>query len=198
MKIADIQTGAKISQSRGKLAIAIIVLNLISCSGIFILLWFLWSKNFGMYNAWFETYNKVNFILWIISGITFSMWLYRAYSNLKLMGIAKTKYDPTMAVLGVWVIFANFYIPFVVMKEMDALSAEKNNSKPNSLSIVMWWVPLLLFIPINWMAIISFGGNLTNFTIAHSVAYALFLCSGIFLIKLIRLINDHQIHFARN
>ena len=199
MKIGDIKAGAVVSERRGRLAIVFIVLAIIVSGGIFVVLWNGWhNTNNLLFNKY---YNISWYVVWVVSGITFSFWFHRSYANLKLMGISKTKWDPLWAVLGVWVIVANLFLPYIIMKEINTLSAEKNNKPPNNFIVSAWWIALLTSVFIGWIASAHTNGHVTydefkTGTVLHFIRYAFFLLSGVILIKLIASINHYQKAFS--
>ena len=196
MKITDLKTGATVGYKRANVAKALIVLTIIISAGIFISLYNFWNNNPSeVYNKW---YNYAWFSVWIVSGITFSMWFYRAYANLKLMGIAKTKWDPWWAVIGVWVIVANLIVPYLIMRELNTLCVTDDKKRKRNVSLaIVWWLFMLISVVISWVAQSYTSGYVTysefkTGIVLHAIRYLLFLLSGGILIKLITDISQFQ------
>lgn len=196
MKIVDLQKGLSVLDVRRNLSILFILLTMIVSAGVFISLGNTWhNKPSVVFNKW---YNISWYSVWIISGIFFSMWFYRAYSNLKLLGISKPKWDPYFAALSIWVPIANIYLPYAIMKELYTSSkvGDIQKGKVSRLPLV-WWVTLILSVLLGWIALTHTSGHVTysefkTGIVLHILRYILFGFSGLILTKLIINISKYQ------
>lgn len=56
-------------------------------------------------------------LIWIAGIVCYSVWFYRALSNVKAAG-ADLKFSPSWSVGAIFVPFVNLYVPFVALKEL--------------------------------------------------------------------------------
>ena len=79
--------------------------------------------------------------LYIVTAITFGIWIVRAHKNLRAFGITDTTYTPGWALGWFFVPFLNLVRPFQAMKELwQASHAGAEWSKSSSTKLVnSWW-----------------------------------------------------------
>ena len=84
--------------------------------------------------------------LYIVTAITFGIWIVRAHKNLRAFGITDTTYTPGWALGWFFVPFLNLVRPFQAMKELwQASHAGAEWDKSSSARLVnIWWCLWLL------------------------------------------------------
>lgn len=196
MTIVDLQKGLSVLKKRRNVSVLFILLNMIVSAGVFISLGNIWHNEPSVvFNKW---YNITWFSTWIISGIFFSVWFHRAYSNLKLMGIPKPKWDPYFAALSIWVPIANLYLPYAIMKEIYTSSTVCYNKKEKASRLpLVWWITLIVSVLIGWIALTHTSGHVSYSEFKtgiglHVLRYILFVFSGVILTRLIINISKYQ------
>jgi hypothetical protein len=96
-----------------------------------------------------------NFRQWMISifyttvslssGIAFLMWFYRVYENIEQSGI-RTDRSKIWAIWGFIIPVVNFYMPYLIMKEINVKMSERIFSTtgkirdPQTRWITLWWI----------------------------------------------------------
>ena len=185
MNIVDPKEALRVLDMRRNLAIFFILSTIILNAEVLIYL----VNPYILFNKW---YFRSWLSIWFISGIFFSMWFYRAYCNLKLLGMGKLRWDPYFAALSIWVPIANLYLPYAIMSELHSSSTINDNEKrkPSRLPLV-WWVCLLSSFFLG-LAIHSTGSQSDIGIFLNLIRYFLFAFSGVILIKLISNINQEQ------
>ena len=96
----------------------------------------------------------IYFILFVITGILFCMWIHRAHRNLPSLGASGLKYSPGWAVGWFFVPILSLFRPFQVTTEIWKASdptTEINDSlvwqsAPTSPLIAFWWVLFLITV----------------------------------------------------
>jgi hypothetical protein len=83
----------------------------------------------------------VQFLLAIITTITFFCWIYRTNKNLRALSDAWMTFTPGWSVGWFFIPIANFFKPYQVMKELWNASHGKEATDP---SLVGWWWALWL------------------------------------------------------
>lgn len=84
--------------------------------------------------------------LYIVTAISFGIWIVRAHKNLRAFGIQRLSYTPGWALGWFFVPFLNFVRPFQAMKELwQASHAGAEWSKSGSTTLVNFWWCLWLF-----------------------------------------------------
>ena len=78
----------------------------------------------------------VQFILAIVTGITFLRWIYRSTKNLRVLSGETMMFTPGWSVGWYFVPFANLYKPYQVMKEIWKVS---HKSEAADYALVGWW-----------------------------------------------------------
>jgi len=79
-------------------------------------------------------------LVYIATVVVFSMWIYRANSNLHALGCQGLRFTPGWAVGWYFVPFANLWKPFQAMKEIWRASKNPANWQAESTgSLLGWW-----------------------------------------------------------
>jgi len=142
----------------------------------------------------------LEFILYLTTVVSFSMWLYRAHNNLRSFDpLTRLSYSAGWAVGSYFVPFVNLVVPYRAIKEVwqksrlpeDALLFETDPPR----SFPIWWLFWLLA---------SFAGNLSmrasfnenvsesTATMISMVASALSILAAIFAFVVVRGIDQRQ------
>lgn len=99
-----------------------------------------------------EMIGIVYFIMFVVTAVTFCMWIHRAYKNLPSLGAEGLKYSPRWAVGGFFVPILSLFRPYQVTKEIwkasdpavevnDGSAWQKAEASP---IIILWWVMFLV------------------------------------------------------
>ena len=83
----------------------------------------------------------IQFVLGIITGITFLRWIYRTNKNLRALSGEQMAFTPGWCVGWYFIPLANLFKPYQVMNEIWHVSHE---NRAVTLSIVGWWWALWL------------------------------------------------------
>jgi hypothetical protein len=83
----------------------------------------------------------IQFVIAIILGITFLLWIYRTNKNLHAFSGERMTFTPGWSVGWYFIPFANLYKPYQVMKEIWQVS---HKNRAVTLSILGWWWALWL------------------------------------------------------
>ena len=199
MKITDPVLGAKTLFWRGRLAMLFIVLCMAFSICDSAIIFSYWQGYFtASLPDWYE---NAALIIRIASLVVFSMWFYRAYANLRIMGFNKIKWDPIWAVLGCWIVIANLFMPCIIMREIDRLCASKTGRQVKGGAILAWWLIFLFSVLVARLTngFVSVSGTYEALVIAlamYAIHAALLLVSGVMLLKIMNTINRDQIAIA--
>ncbi|MCC6908278.1 MAG: DUF4328 domain-containing protein [Phycisphaerales bacterium] len=83
----------------------------------------------------------IQFILWIVTAITFLRWIHRSNKNLRALSDEPMEFTPGWSVGWYFVPIANLFKPYQSMKEIWMVS-HKDEDAPHS--ILVWWWSLWL------------------------------------------------------
>ena len=134
----------------------------------------------------------------IVTGITFLVWLAKVSMNLAPLGTKKQKVSPTWALLCWFIPIAGMLIPYLVMKEIWRESHPEGTESPMSLFIGPWWITWLISI---WVANITISiffndeasiGELIMADMATVFSDGVSLISLVLVIIIVRGITSNQ------
>ena len=96
-----------------------------------------------------ELVTPLNGLLYLLTSIAFLLWMFRAYSNLTLLGARALEYSPWWTVGGFLVPILSLFRPYNVMEEIWCASdpneeGEQSWKWKKSPSILSWWWGLFL------------------------------------------------------
>ncbi|MGO9480325.1 MAG: DUF4328 domain-containing protein [Candidatus Kryptoniota bacterium] len=139
----------------------------------------------------------------IATGITFLMWIYRTYSNLPVLGAQNPKYTPGSAVSKFLIPIVNIHQPIKVVRELwkqSNISADISFSterRSSNTQVSSWWTAYLASEIIPWTGMASlFSKDPVQRVITGAwidiLSYILVIVSALFLIRLVREIDDRQ------
>jgi hypothetical protein len=121
--------------------------------------------------------------LYLVTGVYWLLWTYRVYDNLRVVGSRETTMTPGWAV-GWWFIpIANLWMPYRVMREINARSEISNeyellNGSP--IGIVEWWA---LF----WLSVFSANLSVDSENLAlELLSFVLQVAFYFYSIKVVR------------
>lgn len=82
------------------------------------------------------------FLLFVITGIFFLRWVYRANSNVRQLGAKGMKFSPGWSVGYFFIPVLNFWKPYQAMKEIWKASSNPKNWTSESVGLVLgfWWM----------------------------------------------------------
>lgn len=83
-------------------------------------------------------------VVYLVSGILFLMWVYRANRNLRAFSGRPMTYSSAWAVLSYFIPWVNLFVPPAVMGEIWAVSHRSNKGS----LVPLWW----LLVVLNWLA----------------------------------------------
>jgi hypothetical protein len=89
-------------------------------------------------------------LVFIATGVIYSLWVYRANKNLRALGHTYTEFTPGWAVGYFFVPFVNLVKPYQVVNEIWTKS-DSAESSSGSAMIGFWWVCFLLLGFANWI-----------------------------------------------
>jgi Domain of unknown function (DUF4328) len=89
-------------------------------------------------------------IVFIGAGVVYSLWIYRAYKNLKALGHMYTDFTPGSAVGYFFVPFVNLWKPYQAVSEIWTKSDPAESSSGSAI-VVFWWVCFLILGSANWI-----------------------------------------------
>ena len=197
MKINDLQAGTKMLSKISKLSIILLILFTIVFSISIVKIYPFTDYSIYLFiNKWYGIHFFTIFLLLIV----FTMWLYRAYANLKLMA-SQTRWDPMWTIIGVWVIVANFFMPYILMKEINTISSNKIKKEPKNYYVMIWWLSALIAFIIGFISYDYNIGPITDIdfitgNILYIIQIILIILSNLILINLIISINNNQQEIA--
>jgi len=87
----------------------------------------------------------VVFIIYVVTGITFLVWIHRANRNARALGAEDMRFTPGWAVAWYFVPIMSFWKPFQAMREIWQASAEPGNWRAvQAPALLGWWWALYL------------------------------------------------------
>jgi hypothetical protein len=89
-------------------------------------------------------------LVFIGAGVVYSLWVYRAYKNLRALGHMYTDFTPGSAVGYFFVPFVNLWKPYQAMSEIWTKS-DPSESSSGSAIVVFWWACFLILGFANWI-----------------------------------------------
>jgi hypothetical protein len=93
-----------------------------------------------------STFSTLSLVVYIVSGIIFLNWMYRAYGNLPALAQVRSQSTPGLAVAYFFIPFLSLYKPFQVFQEMwrrsDPNAALPIASQSSGL-VTGWWLAYL-------------------------------------------------------
>ena len=89
-------------------------------------------------------------LVFIVAGILYCLWVYRAYKNLRALGHLQTDFTPGWAVGWFFVPVVNLWKPFQAVQEIWVKSDPSEFSRGSGL-IAFWWVCFLITGFANWI-----------------------------------------------
>lgn len=140
--------------------------------------------------------------------IVVPLWVYRAWSNLRLIGVAGLTHSPAWAALSFFVPIANLFVPFQAMRELyNRSTGEEEHFAHSSVGdVTSWWACFIGggFIQAFVVAVPLFNTNgvlmITAPPLIHLLmllfGLALWLASAFFLWRVIAAITSAQRSFA--
>lgn len=145
-------------------------------------------------------FNMPWFLMLLLFLVTYSMWIYQAYANLVRKNVSGLKRSPAWAVGWSFMPLAQFFMPYVVMKEiwLATFFAEeqsedwKRNTTPNI--FIVWWVTFIIGW-LTWLDLFQFGGTVSSFKIdawLTVISGICFVISGLVLQKVMKQITNEQ------
>lgn len=115
-------------------------------------------------------------VTFYVAGIVFSLWFYKAYSNLESINDVKLEYRKKWAILGFFVPFANTFVPYQIAEDIVNYSCTENtksNLNRDFPSVIAWWSLFLFFHLMPFVYLILFPPTNTNIILSNSVFFAL-------------------------
>ena len=134
----------------------------------------------------------------IVTGITFLVWLAKVSMNLAPLGTKKQEFNPKWALLWWFIPIAAILMPYLVVKEIWRESHPEGNESPMSLFIGPWWITWLISI---WVANITISiffndeasiGELIMADMATVFSNGVSLISLVLVIIIVRGITSNQ------
>jgi hypothetical protein len=131
-------------------------------------------------------------VVFLVAGVIYSLWVYRAYKNLRALGHAHTDFTPGWAVGYMFVPIVNLWKPYQAVSEMWRKS-DPSESSSGSVGIVFWWICFLALGFANWIGtrFISSGVPDAGFPLVV-VSMIANVFAGIMLIFIIIGVNRRQ------
>jgi len=139
-----------------------------------------------------------------LCAIFFLMWLYRSFNNLSVLGARNLEFSPGWSIGWWFVPFANFVMPFKVVRELYSESdpAKRDRSslserQPVTNEIIgFWWGTLLAFGIALRVSDGMAGGDNSDpskyFPVVYMVGHILMLASAISALVIVKNINKWQ------
>jgi hypothetical protein len=88
----------------------------------------------------------LQFVIFIVTGVLFLIWIHRAYKNLSALGVRSLEYTPGWAVGWFFVPLASLYMPYRIVKEIwlksgSQVRAPAGTLRPqgSSSTLLGWW-----------------------------------------------------------
>ncbi|OLZ61299.1 hypothetical protein AV521_43950 [Streptomyces sp. IMTB 2501] len=136
-------------------------------------------------------------LVWIVAGVAFLVWLWRARINAELIGGAAAHRRSRGWVVGAWLSpVANLWFPYQVMSDIWQASAPRRPA-PGAL-VKTWWVLLVagtyLVRPIQWRMASQEASEqdvLANANMSTLLA-VLYLVAGVLIILIMRRVTEWQ------
>jgi hypothetical protein len=131
---------------------------------------------------------------YIASGVLFLVWLYRANSNLPVLGVATPKFTPRWAVGWFFIPVMSLFRPFQVVSEVWIASdpeTASNRPYPTERSsqawlVLLWWVFFLVSNYFSWWDVI------VNTDTTMKAGYGINIAGIAITILLVWQISQHQ------
>ena len=135
----------------------------------------------------------LNAVISVAGGIFYLWWFYRAYKNLKTLGIA-LKSTPRMVIVNFFIPIINFWRPYFVAMEIwnnsdpsTLLATEQEGShSQGSVIVKLWWITTLLGI---FLTIIESIGFVITYALGNMVSIIAAILQ-IFMVKEISLCQE--------
>jgi hypothetical protein len=126
------------------------------------------------------------------SAVAVPMWMHRAYRNLPALGAQALRWSPRWAAGGWFIPFANFVIPFLVMRELW----HHSGGMPEPPGPRPWWAAFIASGALAYASTVATRSGLAGgsaiasaISLVSTVGYAI---AGILLILLLRRITRRQ------
>lgn len=73
--------------------------------------------------------------------IVIPLWIYRAWTNLRLIGLGGLRHSPAWAALSLFVPIANLFVPFFAMRELynRSLGEDEDHANESAADVTSWW-----------------------------------------------------------
>ena len=163
-------------------------------------------------NSRVEMIGWLQIAVYLITGVLFLMWIYRAYWNLKALGARKPAYSPGWAVGYFFVPFINLVRPYEIVKEIwrgsnPDVGVSEELAKQRGLSlgqysstsrlVGFWWVSWLAANIINYLTaklsgIADTPDEFLRATFASMLGDALSVIAALGAMLVIKKIDDMQ------
>jgi hypothetical protein len=134
----------------------------------------------------------LNAIISVAGGIFFLWWFYRAYKNLKTLGIA-LKSTPRRVIVNFFIPIINFWKPYFAAMEIwnksdpSTLLATEQEGRPSQSSIIvkLWWITTLIGI---FLIVLESVGFVITYALGNMVS----IIAAILQIFMIKEISSRQ------
>ena len=149
--------------------------------------------------------SALDIVLYIVTGIFFMAWLYRAYQNHTELAAGPVRYSPGWAIGGFIAPILNFFRPYQIVAEVWESAAQPDPvdpliGRPSKTIVLAWWltfiIPTVLTRLANSMANVSLKDYLTP-TLMLVIANGLLLISAGLAIRIIQTIEQAHEEWVR-
>lgn len=132
-------------------------------------------------------------LVFIVSAVTVSLWIYRAHANLRSAGFEGLAYSPGWAVGWFLVPFALLFKPLGAMRELwDTSHLQTSDQAAHTdSSLTLWWT-LWLIGSIGLNLSTRFSGIMSAFNLFDGLSYAALAGSAWFLMRIVAKITRAQ------
>ena len=97
------------------------------------------------------------FVTYVITGIAFLMWIYRANLNSRGFGVENMRFTPGWAVGYYFIPFVNLVFPYQAMKEIWQASLDPSNwqDQKDTSPVGLWWTFWIISNILAWISLKS-------------------------------------------
>jgi hypothetical protein len=126
---------------------------------------------------------EMEFPLSILTILFFLIWFWRTYANFHVLHFEKAKFDKIWAIVGWFLPFLNFYIPFAIMREIWLENQDDDEDFVNEKRyrwVIWWWAFFLMQFVFPVITTILYK-NATEGIATLKMVYFTFICKYFFI-----------------
>jgi hypothetical protein len=147
-------------------------------------------------------YSMVNMLVFIVTGIVFSVWVYRIHKNCQALGAQGMRSSPGLAVVWYYVPIACLFMPYLSMVEVWKVSKDPVHwkSQPRSSLLSAWWGCWLLSAAMSAVIAVFVNLSMANYQFVANcliVLSAVGILLSVLAMSVVKAIHSQQDQWIR-